>query len=222
MPMWKEQIDSLKIPYPQKVSLSREIEAHIEFCPEEADQKITKEDLNELYRVHNTLLLRLLENASPTIRSLIEFLFAGGPMMALFIYLGRENFMLDFIMQGGAGTIVVLVVGALLLVRELHLLWRVVLIKDHSKKNLNLDTTTVAIGVMALVLIGLCATGLGTYATAAYVEQKGLPSAVFIVGLRESITCLILSTSIAAVILFLHFFTRRTLLHWQVPANLVG
>lgn len=65
-------------------------------------------------------------------------------------------------------------------------------------------------------------TGLGAYRSAYYVGTQNLPTSILIEGLKESITGLVLSTSLAALILFIHFFTRRTLIKWKVPEKLMG
>lgn len=219
---WKDQIEELKIPYPQKVALAHEIAEHLEHFPDEKNNFLENENLAELYQIHNTAALKYLEGLHPKIRSSVEFVFAVAPITALLIYLKGENFMFDFIQQGGAGMYAILAVGGLLLLREILLTFRVIVIKDHSKGNLNIDTQTAVIGALALMFLGICATGLGTYWAASYVEHKELPTSIFITGLRESVTCLIVSSSIATLILLMHFFTRRTLIKWKAPLETVG
>jgi hypothetical protein len=222
MHAWETQVAELKIPYPARVHLARELACHLAHAPEEQDPVLSADELADFYAIHNTWLLRALERVPERLRLAIELLLAGGPMTALLVYVKGESIMFDFIKQGGAGMHVILVVGALLLLRELHLLWRTLVIKDHSRKNLRLDTPSVAIGALALVLIGLGATGMGIFYAASYVEHQNLPATVFIQGLREASTCFIVSSVLAALVLLLHVFTRRTLLRWKVPAELVG
>lgn len=222
MEAWQAQVAQLKIPYPARVQLRQELAAHLEHFPEEAGSALSEEALAEFYEIHNTWLLRALEALSPRLRLAIEFLLAGGPMTALLFYVKEESIMFEFIKQGGAGMHVILAVGAFLLFREFLLLWRALVIKDHAEKNLKLDTPSVAIGAFALVLTGAGATGMGVYYAASYVEHQNLPVSVFIEGLREASTCFIVSCVLAALVLLLHVFSRRTLLSWKVPAKLVG
>lgn len=219
MAEWKKQIASL--PFPQRASLTRELEEHARHFPG-SEAELRQEDVEELREIHSTLLLRLLEKADPVSRGVIEFLFSGGPITACAIYVAKENFMLEFIRQGGAGMYVILVVGALLLLKEAYLFWKAIVIREHSDKNLRLDTATVAVASGGLVLLGICATALGIYFAANYASQPGVPAEVFLAGVKEALGCLIVSSSLSALVLFLHFFTRRTLLRWKVPAGMLG
>ena len=125
--------------------------------------------------------------------------------------------MIDFFREGGAGMIVILLVGAILLFRELGLFFRTVLIKDHSKKNLRLDSMSVIVGVLALVLLGLGVTSLGAYVSVTGVMEHGLPINILLIGLKESITAFIVSATFSSLILHMHFTTRRLLNLWRAP-----
>jgi hypothetical protein len=219
---WKEQLDKLNIPYPQKTILCNEIQRHIENFPEQCDQTFTHEAMNDLYEIHNTALFRFLESLHPTFRHVFEFVFAAAPITVLLIYLMEENFMSQFIHEGGPGMYVILAIGILMLAREFRLLQRVFIVKDHSPESLNIDSMTVVIGTLALVLMGVTVRGLGAYHSALFVGNENLPISILIIGLKESITGLVLSSSLAAVILLLHFFTRRMMVKWKIPGRLLG
>lgn len=219
---WRRQLEQLKIPYPQKHNLICEIAEHVSHFPDENSDVFGPENLLDFYEVHNTKLLKVLESASPRLRSAVELILAGAPLMVLTIYLTREEFMLNFIREGGAGMWVILIIGMLLLLKEMLLLFRVIVIKDHSREHVSPDTMAIVVGTIALVLIGIGSTALGAYYSAsAFVRSEGLPINILVAGLSESITCLVVSTSLAATILLLHFFIRQTLVSWKVPQRLV-
>ncbi len=161
MSTWKTQLERMKLPYPQKAALQREIAVHLEHCPEEDAEAFSEENLAELYWIHNTVILRLFETFPRKLRLTFEYFLAGAPLVASLIYLHREDYMLEFIRQGGVGMYVVLIIGAGLGSREILLLFRVLVVKDHSEENLRVDTMTVLVGVAALVLLGVSATVLG-------------------------------------------------------------
>jgi hypothetical protein len=198
--MWRQQVLDLEIPYPEKARLLRELEDHVKHRPDETLDSFSGEALADLRDIHASVWLKALERLGPRTRSAVETAFAAAPITALLIDLQRRNFMLEFIREGGAGMYPILALGAALMIRELLLLGRVVIVKDHKAENLRLDSTTVLLGALALVMLGVCATGLGLYTAASFVETKGLPASVFVQGLRESITCLIVSSSFAALI----------------------
>jgi hypothetical protein len=220
MENWQKQLDELKIPYPQKHHLFSEIAEHLSHFPNENSDVFNSDSLSDLFCIHNTRFLKFLAGLSSQTRSIVEFFFAGGPLLALLIYLTTEGFMLNFIKEGGAGMWVILGIGILLFIREALLFFRVVVIKDHSKEYLSIDTMNVVASSIALVLLGIGASALGAYSSAAiYVRNEDLPVKILIVGLSESITCLVMSTSFAALILLLNLFIRQVLITWKVPLN---
>lgn len=222
MQAWRKQLEDLTIPYPQKALLAREIKEHVEHFPEESNEALDSVAISELYLLHNTLFFRMLQRLGPKVGKSIEFCFAAAPITALLFYLVKEKYMGQFMHEGGPGMYLILTIGLVLLLRELILIFRLVIVKDHSKKNLRIDSMAVIIGTMALVLLGICGTGLGAYKAASWVEQQNLPVNILIVGLKESITCFVLSACMASLVLLLHFFTRRTLATWKVPETLTN
>ncbi len=143
---WKDQIENLKIPYPEKLRLLNEISAHIEHRPEEDQTSFQDEELAELYDVHNTKVLKALETLPSGRRAFVENGFASAPLVVLIIYLTEERFMTQFMHEGGPGMYAILAIGVALLIREMLLIQKVIVLKDHSPKNLRIDTMTVMIG----------------------------------------------------------------------------
>lgn len=155
MDEWRKQIENLTIPYPKKSDLICEIKEHLLHRREERSSAFEEEDLRELYEVHNTRLMKALAKILPKARISIELILSATPILALTVYLFMEEFMLDFIRQGGAGMLTILVIGSLLLLRELVFLFRVVIIKDHSPKHIAFDSVAVTMGAVALNILGI-------------------------------------------------------------------
>jgi hypothetical protein len=111
----------------------------------------------------------------------------------------------------------ILLLGTVLFLRELNLFFRTIVAKDHSKPNLNIDTSSVLIGGFALTILGLGATALGVYVSANGVVAQNLPISIFLTGLKESMGPIIVSAVFSALIFILHFVTRRMLVSWKAP-----
>lgn len=214
---WKNQIEKLELPYPARFQLTDEIEEHLRYFPEEKNNLFAEESLNDFYQIHNTSLKKALDGFGPRVSRFVQNALVLFPLSGLILFLGKERFMIDFIRQGGAGMIAILLVGLGLIFRELNLFVRTILIKDHSRKNLQIDSISVVLGSLALVLLGVGVTCLGAYVTVTGVVENKMGYDILAIGLKESITAVIVSTSFASLILLLHFSTRRFLVSWKAP-----
>lgn len=129
--------------------------------------------------------------------------------------------MLQFIHEGGTAMYAILAIGVLLLGRELQLAFRLLVVKDHARENLRIDSFAVVVGVLGLFFTGLAGTGLGIYVSADALARSQLPNSIFIAGLKESLTCVTLATALGSIVLLMHFCTRRLLTSWKVPTQLL-
>lgn len=217
-----DQIRDLKIPLPTKNDILNEIQS--DTCLAENDRgaplEFIEEDLKEFYSVHNNALFKFLDQFSETIKEKIETSLVVFPVVSVFLFLGKERFMIDFIRDGGWGMLAILGLGLPLLVRESLGLFRLAVIKDHCAKNLRLDTPSVQLGCLALISLGLAGTGLGIYYTASAVISHPEYQNLFVQGLKESVGNIILSSSFASVILIIHFTSRRLLIRWNIQLPL--
>lgn len=213
-----EQIANINIPYPQKLFLKVEIEDHLLRSKEDVPE-FAPNELKALSDIHNTLAYRQLNSVSEKVRTKIEFTILVTPILGLLYFLTKEDFMINFIYEGGAPMYPILLLGAVLVFRELSLFFKTIIVKDHSPKNLNIDTNSVLIGAFALIALGIGASALGLYFTAMGVASGKPPIEVFFYGLKESLGGIILSSTLAAFILIMHFTTRRLLLNWKAPLS---
>lgn len=125
--------------------------------------------------------------------------------------------MVNFVREGGIGMYAIMIVGVLLLGRELLHVVRLMIVKDHSRGNLRLDTSTVLLGCFALLLLGLGSTVLGFYLSAESATRSGFSQEILLIGAKESVTHMVLSSFLCSVILLAHYGTRRLLHIWRAP-----
>jgi hypothetical protein len=215
---WKTQIDDLLIPYPEKFHLKGEIEEHCLHAPSDEKDFFDQEALDEFLSIHNSKITLLLRKMPRNLRNAIEFSFIGGPLMALLSFLTKERFMFQFFREGGAPMLAILVIGGFMFLREALLFMRVAILRDHTKINLRLDSSSVLIGAGALIVLGIGGTCLGAYVSVASSVANNMPNLVLI-GLKESITNMIVSASFVALILMLHYTSRRLLVRWHAPIS---
>lgn len=220
MKNWQKQIDDLMIPYPEKRWLAAEIADHVENLPASETDAFADSALEELASIHNTKALRLIRKLSPATRTFIELAFIGGPLMGLLTYFTKEKFMVQFFINGGASMYAILAIGLLLLGRETLLFTRVLVLKEHTKTNLKMDSHSVLIGSLALIVFGIGATGLGLYVSIFGALANNMPTNIIIAGFGESIANIIASTTFASLVLLLHYTTRRLLIHWTAPIEM--
>lgn len=112
--------------------------------------------------------------------------------------------MIDFIREGGIGMYGILAIGMLLLGKEVLNAIRLVIAKDHSAQNLRIDTASVLLGCLALMLVSIGSTILGVYVSADAVMRSHLSSDLLMAGAKESLTNIVLSSFLCAVIILAH------------------
>lgn len=207
------QIESSAIPYPQRHFFRMEVESDLEHV---AGEPFDEADLEELVKIHSTPFYRALENFGRA-RGTIEAAIAVLPLMMAGLYLSKEGNMIQFIREGGAAMYPILAIGAVLMFRELQNIFRLLVVRDHSQDNLRLDTSSVLVGCLALVLFGFGNSAMGLYVSAGAVFRDHLSYEIFLMGAKESLASAILSLSLAGLILLAHYATRRVLHLWSAP-----
>lgn len=212
------QLRRLAIPYPQKRLLEFELRQDMELGGDsEGDAEFSEQDLAELSEIHSTLLHRRLRRLPHKARMTVDFCSAFVPVVTLAIFIFKEDTMIDFFREGGVGMYAISFIGLFLFGNECLNVFRLLVAKDHSDKNLRLDTSSVWLGCLALMCIGLGWTFLGIYISAGAVAQTHAPYELLLLGAKESLTPTILGSLLSALILLAHYATRRALLHWRAP-----
>ena len=211
-----KQIRASRIPYPQKFELEQEICSDLAQSPSHNNALLSVEDLRELEEIHSSKLTRALENAGPG-RSFLETVIAYLPLIIVGVTIYKEQTMIEFIREGGAGMYAILFIGLFLMAREIKSVFLLLIARDHRKENLRIDTWSVVTGCSALMLLGVGGSALGVYVSmkASLAAAASLP--ILLTGLSESLAPLILSALICACVMLAHFATRRVMSFWRAP-----
>jgi len=213
-----KQIRNLDIPYPQKNLLELEVHRDIQHLGvTDADGIFSNQDLKDLEEIHSTKIHRVLTNLKAGHRKSIEMASVFFPLSTAIIFTIKEGNMFDFIREGGAGMYAILAIGIFLLGKEALGIIRLLIVKDHSPANLRIDTSSVWLGCLALMLIGVAWTSLGLYISATAVARDHASYNLLLIGAKESLTPIILSSVLATLTALAHYATRQMLLKWQAP-----
>lgn len=158
----------------------------------------------ELSAVHTPALHRALRRLPAPAQGGFELVAAALPLVVTFLYLCKEVPLMQFLKDGGFGSILVLVIGAfgLGLLVQRAVVWFI--LRDHSPRGLGKNTSA----PLLLAAATLCAAMLGT-ATNFYVvlrawSEDHLPDAHMRIGLRESLSTMILGAALATLIVLGH------------------
>jgi len=236
--MFEEQLlkweRTIEIPYPDRLYLLKEMENDLSsiylslitagLSPsaayEEAVNQFTlgRDDLVSLKHVHAPLTHRLLMKLPANLKPYFESLCGMVPLMIFCFAIQKEVPVMEFIVEGGSpGMYAILVMGAYLIGRELLRMFRIVVVKDHTSSNLNIDTQSVLIGCLALLAFAMAWTALGLYATAQSAEISQNFNSVLVMGIKESLIPVISGLLICSLVMFTHYGTRRILQRWKAP-----
>lgn len=211
----EEQIKNLSIPYPQRHLLELEIMQDLAHRAGE-DPTFSREDVAALEELHETRALRFLKRFGASRRTIETFL-AFLPLVMGVLLIKQEKEMISFIREGGVGMYGILAIGILLLGREVLNAVRLLVIRDHSTQNLRIDTPSVLLGCLGLMLASLGSAILGLYVAADGVMKAHLSYDFLIAGAKESMTNIVLSSFLCALIILAHYGTRRALCVWRAP-----
>lgn len=213
----REQMRTLDIPYPQKKLLELEVLQDAEEIFPEVINTLSRDDIRELEQIHSTRINRWLNVFSQETRKSVEISFAFFPLVTVFTFIIKEENMMNFIREGGAGMYLILLIGLFLLGQEALKAFRLLVIRKHTRNNLEIDTTSVLLGCLALMFIGIGWTFFGFYISATYVAQSNASTEILLLGAKESLTPLILSSLLSTLIVLTHYGVRKTMLVWRAP-----
>jgi hypothetical protein len=212
----QKQLEESSIPFPQRHLLALELKQDLAGVQDTTEATFTKTDLDDLIKIHSTRLHRVL-NLLGEFRKPIETTVSFIPLVVAATLFSKEGKVIDFIREGGTGMYVLIVIGAFLLAKEFLHVFRLIVVKDHSKTNLRLDTPSVILGCLALVFFGLGWSILGIYISANASLQAGVSHEILLTGIKESLTPTILSALLSGLVILAHYTTRRVLHIWHAP-----
>jgi hypothetical protein len=125
--------------------------------------------------------------------------------------------MLALLRLGGFAVYPILAIGALGLIAALRRAFRWGVVKDHRPESLALDDGTPLHLALATLLAGVAGTGIGVYKTLSAVEPAQFAYEEIAIGVKESLTCLVLGAGLAVLIVLAHVGARIALRRTGVP-----
>ncbi|HYX33423.1 MAG TPA: hypothetical protein VE954_09940 [Oligoflexus sp.] len=226
----REIEEELTVPYPERTQLIKEIAGDLHASFERLRQQgmsheAARVEALRLFRfssteqlaievVHANFLQRIWLKLPNSWRYLLEIGGCMFPLVAVMFIIQTKVSMFNLILEGGVeGMLAIMVIGLFMLGRELIRVIRLLLLKQHSRKNLNFDTNSVLLGVAALVIFSGGLSLLGLYNTLLAVELKNDYS-LLVIGARESMVPLVFGTMMSSLVLFAHYGLKMMLHRW--------
>lgn len=212
--------DQLAVPYPDRALLLEELAGDVTAVylglrerglePEAARQQalrsleLDEETLRALEDVHVPAVLRALGRLPPPVRQWLEMVATALPLAAMLIFLIEEVPLNLFLSEGGRANYFVLAAGMLGLFIEMQRFFIWFVLRDHSIAALRRNTPTPLYLAAVTVLFGVLGTALEFYGFLYRLGTRKISVESFANYGRQPLTCIIVGTSLAAVIVLVH------------------
>lgn len=228
--------DGLDLPYPERADFLNELRSDLAqiyssyldsgLSEDEAykatlkDFQFGQNDLASLRKAHQSLLQKIRDAVPESLQNLVEYLSGMVPLGLLCYAIEREIAVMNFIQEGGSpGMYAIILIGLYLLGLELLSAMRVVFFRDHSKRNLNIETSNVLLGCLGLMLVASAWTIMGIYNTANAMSLNPSAMDILFTGFKESLVPVSTGLLLSALVVLAHFATRHILHKWKAPLS---
>ncbi|MBK7865094.1 MAG: hypothetical protein IPJ65_42155 [Archangiaceae bacterium] len=170
-----------------------------------------------LEAVHLPAVRRALARLPAPLRGWVDSLAAAAPLFGFILYTFYEVPLLTFFREGGLAVWLLLALGGLAVLLELHraVVWLV--LRDHSAASLRRDTSTPLYLAAAALLVGLQGAALGYYVILGLWAEGRLEGVRLKEALREPLPNVVVATTIAALVVLLHGVIKAALRALRVP-----
>lgn len=223
----------LALPYPDRALFLEELAGDLEAAyrtfldeglPEDEARLLALKELepddaalDELARIHRPKVQEALKQLPPPLRSWLEPLALALPIAVTILLMVQQVPLLSFLREGGTASWVILFVGLLGVALELRRWVVLFVLKDHSPEALRRHGRTPIYLAAATFCLGLQGAAIGWYVVfqawaEGLIDQQTLP-----IGLKEPLSCLIVGTSLAIVIILGHGAVQAGLRTMRVP-----
>lgn len=227
---------NLDIPYPERTNLIQEIESDLLAAlskfrdaglPDEKAAKralaeflISGDSISAIEDVHKTKIKRILDSRPATVTSRFYDFVGMIPTIILVSILYKEVPAMAFLEEGGLIIYGILALGLFGVLIQLRSMFRWWIVRDHSRASLAQHSRLPLFIGFSVFLLGVLGTAIAYYAVFYRWSNTGLSEADLRIGLREPIPCLIVGTSLAALI----FIMQGTIEHWfrNIPSELTS
>lgn len=223
----------LDLPYPDRALLVEELGSDLEAAylalraqglaaDDARDQALAELGLDRgalasLEAVHAPAVRRALARVSPPAREWLERVATGLPLAGVVVLLNTEVPLVHFLHQGGPANLLILGIGVLGLLLEIHRLFLWFVLRDHSAAALRHNTPTPLYLAAAAVAMGLLGTALDYYVVFHRHAEGALSAAELRIGLYEPLSCAIVGSGLAVLIVLFHAAAQVGLRALRVP-----
>lgn len=212
--------DKLAVPYPDRALLLEELAADVAavyaglrqqgLAPDVARQQALRtlelddESLRALEDVHVPAVRRALSRLPPPVRQWLEILATAVPLAVMFLFLITEVPLNLFLSEGGRMNYFVMATGLLGLFIEMQRFFIWFVLRDHSIAALRRNTTTPLYLAAATALLGMLGSALQFYGVLGRLGRREMTLDSLAWAGRQPLSCLIMGTSLATVLVLLH------------------
>ena len=225
----------LDIPYPARALVLEELSGDLhcifqDLVAEGHDEQAARQralqqlaldeaSLADLEAIHNPAVRRAMRRLPPTTQERVEWLFAAVPLLAAASLMLREVPMLEFFREGGVNVYVVLLIGGLALLMQLHRLVSWFVLRNHSPRSMRRNTSTPLYLAAATFIMGVMGTALGYYVVFLKWAEGAIDLELVKIGLREPLSNVVVAGVLATLIVLLHGALQAGLRALRVPAT---
>jgi hypothetical protein len=212
--------DELAVPYPDRALLLEELAGDVAAVyqglraqgmdAEAARQQalrtleLDQETLQALEDVHVPAVRRALGRLPPPVRQWLEIAATALPLAAMVMFLIVEVPLNMFLSEGGRANYFVLALGMLGLFIEMQRFFIWFVLRDHSIAALRRNTPTPLYLAAATALFGVLGTAIEFYGFLYRLGTRKITVENFTYYGRQPLTCIIVGTSMAAIIVLVH------------------
>ncbi|RZJ53048.1 MAG: hypothetical protein EOO45_31485 [Flavobacterium sp.] len=226
--------EGLNLPYPERADFLNELRedlsevysSYLDSGMNEAeayaatlkDFRFGPDDLSLMAKTHQSFFQKILNLVPESFQNLIEYLSGMVPLGLLCYAIEREIAVMNFIQEGGSpGMYAIILIGLYLLGLEVLSAMRIVFFRDHSNRNLNIETPNVLLGCLGLMLVATAWTIMGIYNTANAMSLNPSAMDILFTGFKESLVPVSTGLLLSAMVVLAHFATRHILHKWKAP-----
>jgi hypothetical protein len=210
----------LDVPYPARQDVLRELRGELEAAylalrargvpSAEAAVRAAQEleldspALAALADVHASSIKRAMSRLPRDAREWVEWAVPATAIALPVLTLGDQVPVAHYLRDGGMPVWLVIAVGALALLLELHRAFVWFVVRDHSPAALARHTATPLYLAAGTFLLGVLGTALDVQVVLGKRADGAIDAAAAQLGFRESMACVILGAALAAIIVLVH------------------
>jgi hypothetical protein len=225
----------VELPYPERALVLDELAGELEAAYQAAREgglepaaaraaalaqlELDAAALASLEAVHLPVVRRALARLPAPLQGWVDAVGAAAPLFGFVVFTFTEVPLLLFFREGGFAVWLILALGGLAILLELHRALSWLVLRDHSAASLSRDTPTPLYLAAATLCIGVQGAALGYYFILQLWAQGRLEGARFHDALREPLPNLVVAATIAALVVLLHGAIKAGLRALRVPSH---